>query len=383
MTQATRALAVRGDDANVALGREMDKRMAVMDTSLAAGIDPQRLKNVALATFTKRPELWDCDPVSIARAIVECGQAGLEPTGLLGGAYLVPFFNSKTGKQEAQLIIGYRGLAMLAMRSGLLRRIEARVVHAKDEFAYQFGIDPILSHRPLLAEDTGNVVYAYAVAFYRDGDPQFDVMSLAEIEVIHRRSKSPDKGPWITDFEEMCKKTVLRRLSKLLPLTVEVARVLDEIDPEVDHHATVAAAGRRVDRMSELRRTAQKQLGRVEATEGTAIAAESVEVPRDPETMTVEEASELAEVLNADAIEGEVTEAPTDEPPEITAEELDSLAGIMGPPPQQVAAAPTGTPQCPVHKWDMRPDKRASHAGEYGCSGKMPDGSWCSERWPR
>ena len=288
MTQAvtkpapTKALAVsKGDDANRALAGEMDKRMAVMDTSLAAGIDPQRLKNVALATFTKRPELWDCDPVSIARAIVECGQAGLEPTGLLGGAYLVPFFNSKTGRQEAQLIIGYRGLAMLAMRSGLLRRIEARVVHGKDEFAYQFGIDPILSHRPLLAEDAGNVSYAYAVAFYRDGDPQFDVMSVAEIEAIHRRSKSPDKGPWITDYEEMCKKTVLRRLSKLLPLTVEVARMLDEVDPEVDHAATAAAAARRVDRMSELRRTAQKQLGVPEADNGTAIKAGAVKVPPD------------------------------------------------------------------------------------------------------
>ena len=282
--------------ATVDLGREMDQRMAVMDVSLAAGIDPQRLKNVALATFTKRPELWDCDPVSIARAIVECGQAGLEPTGLLGGAYLVPFHNSKTNRQEAQLIIGYRGLAMLAMRSGLLRRIEARVVHAKDEFAYQFGIDPILSHRPLLAPDAGNVIYAYAVAFYRDGDPQFDVMSLDEIEAIHRRSKSPDKGPWITDFEEMCKKTVLRRLAKLLPLTVEVARVLDEIDPETDHAATVAATARRIDRTAELRRQAQKQLG----------VPESLNAETAPAGVSVPEGEPVTEAEFEEAIHGDI-----------------------------------------------------------------------------
>jgi recombination protein RecT len=334
----TKALAVsKGDDANIALAREMDKRMAVMDTSLAAGIDPQRLKNVALATFTKRPELWDCDPVSIARAIVECGQAGLEPTGLLGGAYLVPFFNSKSGRQEAQLIIGYRGLAMLAMRSGLLRRIEARVVHARDEFAYQFGIDPLLNHRPLLAPDAGNVTYAYAVAFYRDGDPQFDVMSHDEIEAIHRRSKSPDKGPWITDYEEMCKKTVLRRLAKLLPLTVEVARVLDEIDPETDHAATAAAAGRRVDRMSELRRTAQKQLGVPEA-DGTAIDAASVDVP-DGEPVTVE---------------GEVSEAPETVQSGMTLTDFMTLKGELGIQfgPDFTAAVEALTPGKPWPKYD-------------------------------
>jgi hypothetical protein len=53
---------------------------------------------------------------------------------------------------------------------------------------------------------------------------------------------------------------------------------------------------------------------------------------------------------------------------------------ILRPAPQRAPQSATEVPKCPIHKWDMRPDKRASHQGEYGCSGKMPDGSWCKER---
>jgi len=194
-----------------------------------------KMKGVVLSTFTRTPSLWECDPVSIARAVVEAAQAGLEPTGSLGGAYLVPFWNSKAGKREAQLIIGYTGLVKLARRSGDVTRCEARIVRQADEFDFGYGLDPFIHHRPALGlpEDAANpMTHAYAVATFRDGSKQFDVMSAAEILAIKARSKSKDKdgnpsGPWVTDEAEMAKKTVLRRLSKLLPLTIEAQRVLD------------------------------------------------------------------------------------------------------------------------------------------------------------
>ena len=172
---------------------------------------------------------------SIARAVVEAAQAGLEPTGSLGGAYLVPFFNGKTGRKEAQLIIGYTGLVKLARRSGEVAKVEARVVRQADEFDYGYGLDPYLIHRPALglADDAANpMTHAYAVVHFRTGEKQFDVMSAAEILAIKARSKSKDRngnltGPWVTDEAEMWKKTVLRRASKLMPLTIEAQRVLD------------------------------------------------------------------------------------------------------------------------------------------------------------
>lgn len=211
----------------VAVAHEIDNRLAIIGASAAAGIDPERLKQVALGAFTRTPALWTCEPISIARSIVEAGQLGLEPTGLLGGAYLVP----RGGK--CTLLVGYRGLVMLAKRSGEVARVEARVVREKDSFDYGYGLEPYVDHHPSREADPGAYSAAYAVIVFRDGGRQFDVMSLAEIEAIRKRSSSPGDGPWVTDWPEMAKKTVLRRLLKLAPLTVNIAAALDEIDPEV------------------------------------------------------------------------------------------------------------------------------------------------------
>jgi recombination protein RecT len=234
-----------------ALAAELDRRQALMAESAASLIDPVKMKGIVLSTFSRTPSLWDCDPISIARAVVEASQAGLMPTGSLGGAYLVPFWNSKTGKREAQLIIGYTGLVQLARRSGEVIRCEARVVRAADEFAFGYGLDPYLTHTPAMGvpEDANNpLTHAYAVATFRDGSKQFDVMSAAEILAIKARSKSRDRegnptGPWVTDEAEMWKKTPLRRLSKMLPLTIEAQRVLDS-EEETDFER--AAGGRSV-----------------------------------------------------------------------------------------------------------------------------------------
>ena len=233
--QSTHRAVVPFDAALSALSVELDRRQAIIEQSAASLVDPVKLKGIVLSTFTRTPSLWECDPVSIARAVVEAAQAGLEPTGSLGGAFLVPFWNSKAGKREAQLIIGYTGLVKLARRSGDVARCEARIVRQADEFDFGYGLDPFIHHRPALGlpEDAANpMTHAYAVATFRDGSKQFDVMSAAEVLAIKARSKSKDKdgnpsGPWVTDEAEMWKKTVLRRLSKLLPLTIEAQRVLD------------------------------------------------------------------------------------------------------------------------------------------------------------
>lgn len=243
-------------DRLVAVTREIDHRLAIVTASAAAGIDATRLKLVALTAFTRVPELMACDPVSIARAIVEAGQLGLEPTGLLGGAYLVP----RGG--QATLMVGYRGLVILAKRSGEVQRVEARVVRQKDGFEYAYGLDPYLRHTPSRDADPGELVYAYAVIVYRDGERQFDVMSKAEIEAIRGRSSAGRAGPWVTDYFEMAKKTVLRRLLKLAPLTVNVAAKLDELDPEVDEGPKPGAQGtRQVELQRELHEALEREYG--------------------------------------------------------------------------------------------------------------------------
>jgi recombination protein RecT len=258
----------------VAVTREIDNRLAIVGASAAAGIRPERLKLVALSAFTRTPALWTCDPISIARAIVEAGQLGLEPTGLMGGAYLVP------RGDQATLLVGYRGLVMLAKRSGEVQRVEARVVRARDAFDYGYGLEPYLHHVPSRDADPGEFTGAYAVIFYRDGSRQFDYMSIAEIEDIRKRSSSPTRGPWVTDYAEMCKKTPLRRLMKMAPLTVEVAAKLDEIDPEVVQAAP--AAGPTPDTLEQARIREELQAA-LAAEYGTQQAEAAAQAP----TLTV------------------------------------------------------------------------------------------------
>jgi recombination protein RecT len=250
------------------VNQEIDNRLAIIGASAAAGIKAERLKLVALTTFTRTPALWTVDPVSVARSLVEAGQLGLEPTGLLGGAYLVP----RGG--QATLLVGYRGLVMLAKRSGEVQRVEAHVVREKDAFDYEYGLDQYLHHKPSREADPGPLTHAYAVIFYRDGSKQFDVMSAAEIEEIRKRSASPNAGPWVTDYFEMAKKTPLRRLMKMAPLTIEVAEVLDRIDPEVVEEPKATDP-----REAELRAQLQRELEREYGAAGPVSEGEFREAP--------------------------------------------------------------------------------------------------------
>lgn len=181
----------------------------------------ERLTKVALSATARTPALLACSPHSLVRAVMQGAELGLEVGGLLGEAYLVPF------KDTIQLIVGYRGLVKLARQSGALTSIEAYTVHARDVFELEYGLEPKLVHKPFLTGDRGDVVAVYAIARFKDGGRQVDVMTAAEVEAVRDRSAAAKSGPWVTDYAEMSKKTVVRRLCKYLPLSPELARALE------------------------------------------------------------------------------------------------------------------------------------------------------------
>ncbi|GAK01483.1 recombinational DNA repair protein RecT [Geomicrobium sp. JCM 19055] len=117
--------------------------------------------------------------------------------------------------------MGYKGMIDLARRSGHIKSIYAHTVHANDEFEYELGLEPKLVHKPATG-DRGNMEYAYAVAHFVDGGYQFEVFSHHDIEQVKKRSKAGNFGPWKTDYEEMAKKTVVRRMFKYLPISIEI-----------------------------------------------------------------------------------------------------------------------------------------------------------------
>ena len=190
-------------------------------------ITPERFTRMAMTALTVNPKLQECSPDSFIGACLTAAQLGLEPNTPLGQAYLIPFYNGKKHTTECQFQVGYKGLLDLAYRSGLFQTVMAQVVYENDEFSYEYGLDPKLSHKPA-ASARGAMAYVYAVYKLNNGGFAFEVMSVEDvINFAQKKSKSYNSGPWQTDFEMMAKKTVLKRLLKYAPLKTDQADALN------------------------------------------------------------------------------------------------------------------------------------------------------------
>lgn len=182
---------------------------------------PERFTRIALSAVSNTPKLGNCTPQSFLGAMMNAAQLGLEPNTPLGQAYLIPFENRKKGITECQFQIGYKGLIDLAYRSGEVKMIDAQTVYENDEFEYELGMDPVLKHKPART-NRGNPIYFYATFKLTNGGQGFQVMSIEDVqEHAKKYSKTYNNGPWQTNFEEMAKKTVLKKLLKYAPLKTE------------------------------------------------------------------------------------------------------------------------------------------------------------------
>lgn len=189
-----------------------------------------RVIQLATTLITRSPELASCSTSSLIGAVMQAGILGFEPVQSLGQCYLIPFNNNKSGKKEVQFIIGYKGMLELARRSNEISTIYAQAVYENDVFEYEFGLDPKLIHKPAKGE-RGGLEYVYAVAKFTNGGFAFEVMTKNDCEKIRKRSQGGNSkySPWSNadDYPEMCKKTVIRRLFKFLPISIEKSTVLN------------------------------------------------------------------------------------------------------------------------------------------------------------
>ena len=204
--------------------------------ALPKHMTPERMIRVALTTFYRTPELWVVDPLTVAGAIVQASELGLEPNGILGHAYLVPFYNKTARRKECQLLVGYKGFIDLARRSGRVLTVNAHIVHSQDFFDCELGTEEYVKHRPLLMkkgrngewimvppEERGPMVLTYAAAKLKDEGSHLEVMSIGQVEEIRQNdSGAPNSPAWTNHYGWMVRKTVLRQLCKLLPLSVEM-----------------------------------------------------------------------------------------------------------------------------------------------------------------
>ncbi len=198
-------------------------------------LPPARFVRVAVTALIKTPKLAECTQASMMNALLQLAQYGLEPDGRR--AHLIPYGTT------CQLIIDYKGLAELAIRSGLVSYLHADVVCEHDIFEYDMG--EIKKHSVDFKKPRGDAYAFYAICRFKDGSTKADVMHKEEVDAIRKRSRAGSSGPWVTDYNEMAKKTVFRRLSKWLPLSPELRDAVEAGDDAIDvtsRHADMAAS---------------------------------------------------------------------------------------------------------------------------------------------
>lgn len=205
------------------IGNLMEKLKPQMAVALPAAMNAERVARIALTELRTNPKLAQAatnNPASFMGAMLKASALGMEVGNGLGHAYLLPYGS------ETQLIVGYRGMIELARRSGQIESLYAVEVYNGEKFTVSMGLTQDIIHERdfsgMVDMRPENVIAVYAVAKLKGGMVQFDVMTRVQVEAIRSRSKSKNNGPWVTDWVEMAKKTVLRRLFKMLPVSVEV-----------------------------------------------------------------------------------------------------------------------------------------------------------------
>jgi recombination protein RecT len=207
--------------------------------ALPRHMNPERFARIALTATYKNPKLLDCTQESLLNCLLELSAIGLEPDGRR--AHLIPFKDNRTRTTVCTLLIDYKGIAELLRRNGDVAYIHCDVVGENDHFLYRFGTGGKLEHIPATG-DRGPITCAYSFIRLKDGTEEYDVMAALDIERIRKRSRAAEDGPWVSDWNEMAKKTVFRRHSKTLPLSPEMRDVIEHDDEALTEQERFAAA---------------------------------------------------------------------------------------------------------------------------------------------
>lgn len=194
--------------------------------ALPSVMTPERFTRMVLSAISSNSELAKCTPKSFLGAMMNAAQLGLEPNTPLGQAYILPYKNK--GELEAQFQIGYKGLIDLAYRSGEVEVIQSHIVYENDEFECEYGINTKLSHKPA-ETNRGKPIKVYAIFKTKSGGYGFEVMSMDDVKrhaEKYSKAYNSSFSPWKSNFEEMAKKTVLKRVLKYAPLKSDFVRAV-------------------------------------------------------------------------------------------------------------------------------------------------------------
>ena len=228
---------------------EMQDQFAL---AMPKGLEAAQLVRDALTCLKQTPKLAECTPQSVLGSLMTCAQLGLRP-GVLGHAWVLPYWDSKSKSFTAQLVVGYKGYVDLAYRNPQVASVIARTVYEGDTFDVEYGLEDSLVHKPAMKGDRVDPIAHYAIFKTVSGGRAFWVMTEDEMQAWKKRYAPTNKagktvGPWVSDYLAMARKTTLLRLAAWMPKSTELAYAMEvdngvrtNVDPsasltEVTHH---------------------------------------------------------------------------------------------------------------------------------------------------
>lgn len=252
-----------------------------MQPEFASALPPQipveKFIRTTLTAVQMNPELLSADRRSLLGACMKAAQDGL----LLDGREAAPvIFNTKDGK-KVQYMPMVGGILKKIRNSGELASISANVVYDKDFFEYELGDDERIVHKPFLGADRGQQLAVYAVAKTKDGAIYREVMSVADVEKVRAASRAGKFGPWADWWDEMAKKTVIRRMAKRLPSSADVDQVFESDNDasgfdQIERRAPVNITPEPEAQATPLSRL-KRSMGTVDADTGEVLPAEEAQ----------------------------------------------------------------------------------------------------------
>lgn len=213
--------------------RKLEPQIQAM---LPEGFPIAKFTQVALTAVLSNRDILAADRDSLLGACLKAAQDGLLPDGKEAALVV---FRTKAGPKVQYMPMVW-GITKKMHQTGEVGTLNSQVVFEKDEFS--FWVDEKgehMLHKPKMFGERGGPVGVYASIITKDGFPYIEVMSKEEIHAVRDVSKAKDYGPWASDFaSEMWRKTCIRRLSKRVPMTAEIERIIRREDELFDFGRT-------------------------------------------------------------------------------------------------------------------------------------------------
>lgn len=198
--------------------------------ALPAHVAPERFVRIVMTAIQQTPDLMKADRKSLFAACMKSAQDGLLPDGR--EAFLNCYFSKKDNKFVASYQPMIAGILKKIRQSGELKQLSCDVVREGDIFEHY--VDETGEHFKHCSSDEDNsdakVKYVYAALWTKDGGFYFKKMTPKAVEKARAVSRAANSGPWVQWWDEMALKTVLRNLSKRVPMSVEVEAVIHRVD---------------------------------------------------------------------------------------------------------------------------------------------------------